>query len=318
MLSILLLILKILGLILVAVVMLVLLCIGLVLFVPLRYRLSGQYHGSLIGEATLTWLFHLLRAQARYDADGLNAELFVCGFRIWHTHDEKEEVEETLSEAEGELVRELEEDEQLFAQSVMEQENVPLPEREPKPQKKLPQKEEKLQKKVQNPPQKAAEPKEEPSKPKKPGILARIRNKIQSTWERTKSAVRRIRNQLKAKTDRLEAFKKWFQDEKHQASIRFLIRQFKRLLAHILPRSGTIHIRFGLDDPYYTGQILAAASPFYGIYGRFLELEPDFTEAVFSMDGKVGGRIRLSYLLWIAFQVWRDKDTWKMIRKLRK
>ena len=125
MLSILLLILKILGLILVAVVMLVLLCIGLVLFVPLRYRLSGQYHGSLIGEATLTWLFHLLRAQARYDADGLNAELFVCGFRIWHTHDEKEEVEETLSEAEGELVRELEEDEQLFAQSVMEQENVP-------------------------------------------------------------------------------------------------------------------------------------------------------------------------------------------------
>ena len=69
----------------------------------------------------------------------------------------------------------------------------------------------------------------------------------------------------------------FWHDEQNQKAFRLVWKRTKKLVRYILPRKLRGRIHFGFDDPYDTGQVLAAVSPFYGMYARTLTLEPDFT-----------------------------------------
>lgn len=99
-----------------------------------------------------------------------------------------------------------------------------------------------------------------------------------------------------------------------EESLKLLFTQAKKLLAHVWPGWGKGRIRFGLDDPYYTGQILEGASLVYPFIYKSLDLEPVFDEKCLEAEGNFKGRVRVSYLLWLFWGVYRHKHTWKMIR----
>ena len=61
MLHILLLILKIIGIVLAVIIGLIVLLLAIVMFVPIRYTVSGKYYGKPKLKAQVYWLFHLLR-----------------------------------------------------------------------------------------------------------------------------------------------------------------------------------------------------------------------------------------------------------------
>ena len=105
--------------------------------------------------------------------------------------------------------------------------------------------------------------------------------------------------------------------EENKNTFRLLFRQLKKLLRHILPRKMTGKLRFGLDEPYKTGQILTYVSPFYGLYAKHLQLMPVFDEAVLEGDLKIAGRIRIGTILVLAVRVLLDKNFRKLIGKLR-
>ena len=65
---------------------------------------------------------------------------------------------------------------------------------------------------------------------------------------------------------------------KTKKTFRLAKRQIFAVIRHILPRKSEGKIRFGFDDPYMTGQVLTWISPFYGLYGRHLQICPDFLE----------------------------------------
>ena len=77
---------------------------------------------------------------------------------------------------------------------------------------------------------------------------------------------------------------------------------------------GKGRIRFGLDDPYYTGQILEGASLVYPFIYKSLDLEPVFDEKCLEAEGNFKGRVRVSYLLWLFWgslssQTYLEDDT---------
>lgn len=57
------------------------------------------------------------------------------------------------------------------------------------------------------------------------------------------------------------------------------------LIRHLLPQTLKGTLRFGFEDPSYTGQVLAAVSPFYGVYARSFTLIPEFEEKI--LEGEV-------------------------------
>ncbi len=152
----------------------------------------------------------------------------------------------------------------------------------------------------------------------RPGPLARLLAKIKGVIKKLRFSFRVFCDKLKSGRETVDTVREWIGDEKNRDSVRLLLRQAKKLFKHVFPRKGHAQVTFGFDDPYTTGQALALLSPFYPLYGRVLELCPVFDQSVLSGEADIGGRIRLASLLWLAFQVYRDKHTWNLIRNFRK
>ncbi|MBS6954816.1 MAG: hypothetical protein KH230_16470 [Enterocloster asparagiformis] len=152
----------------------------------------------------------------------------------------------------------------------------------------------------------------------RPGPLARLLAKIKGVIKKLQFSFRVFCDKLKSGRETVDTVREWIGDEKNRDSVRLLLRQAKKLFKHVFPRKGHAQVTFGFDDPYTTGQALALLSPFYPLYGRVLELCPVFDQSVLFGEADIGGRIRLASLLWLAFQVYRDKHTWNLIRNFRK
>ena len=152
----------------------------------------------------------------------------------------------------------------------------------------------------------------------RPGLFSRILGRIRGVIEKLRFSFRAICDKLKSGRRLFDTASGWVQDEKNQASVKLLLRQLTAALRHVMPRKGHASVTFGFDDPYTTGQVLAAVSPFYPIFHRVIELQPVFDRQVFSGEGDFRGRIRLFNLLWLCFGIYRDKHTWNLICSFRK
>ena len=138
--------------------------------------------------------------------------------------------------------------------------------------------------------------------------------KIKAFLEKLKFSFKGFCDKLKDIKTFVQEKREWLEDEKNQESLKLLFTQAKKLLAHVWPGRGKGRIRFGLDDPYYTGQILEGASLVYPFIYKSLDLEPVFDKKCLEAEGNFKGRVRVSYLLWLFWGVYRHKHTWKMIR----
>ena len=75
MIHILLVILKIIGIVLLVILGLLLGILLAVLFIPVRYKAEGSYHGQLLLSVCATWFFHILAFRAVYEGEGLVCSL---------------------------------------------------------------------------------------------------------------------------------------------------------------------------------------------------------------------------------------------------
>ena len=87
MIHILLVILKIIGIVLLVILGLLLGILLAVLFIPVRYKAEGSYHGQLLLSVCATWFFHILAFRAVYEGEGLVCSLKVLGVRLWHNRE---------------------------------------------------------------------------------------------------------------------------------------------------------------------------------------------------------------------------------------
>lgn len=334
MIHILLVILKIIGIIVLVLLGIVLALVLLVLLVPLRYRLKAAYDGKPVGFLRASWLFCLVSYRAEYNEAGLVQALRVLGLRIWSWQAEAEEVkdgaEAVLSKEEQDLYEELGQDERARRESGgygqeepgkaceesgdyrQEQDRGQSGGFNQEPELLL--EEEDLLLGAQSLPE---EPPQD-SGPVRKGLFSRIGDRVRGFFEKLRFSFRTICGKLRDIKTLIQAGRAWMEDEKNQASARLLLRQARRLLRHIFPLKGHGSVTFGFEDPGSTGQVLAAVSPFYPLYHKILELHPVFDESVLRAQADIRGRIRLLTLLWLAFQLYRDKHTWKLIRKFMK
>ena len=146
---------------------------------------------------------------------------------------------------------------------------------------------------------------------------------IKAMWTRLQAFFQKLKFSFQGFCDKLKdikAFadkkKEWLEDEENQESFRLLFKQLKKLLAHVWPGRGKGTVTFGLEDPYYTGQILAGASLLYPFFYKRLTLQPVFDEKCLEAELDYRGRVRVSYLLWLFWGIYHHKHTWKMLRGL--
>jgi len=122
-------------------------------------------------------------------------------------------------------------------------------------------------------------------------ILQKVKavcEKIKCTFEKFCDRIRL----LKKKKGRLVEF---VHDETHRRAFSKVKKELFWFLGKLKPGKVEIKVRYGFEDPYYTGKVLAGLSILYPFLGDSTEIIPDFEHKVLDGGVCVKGRIRLSH-----------------------
>lgn len=299
-------ILKIIALALLGIAALLLLVLLLVLLIPIRYHVRAAYAGKKpFGVIEASWLLHLFSVRVQYRGT-LEAAVRVFGIKIFGIpgaeggSKDRGETPAAKSEGESEL-----------------SEDIEIPESRQMPE--SPRTSESVGSSRQVSPSTKKEGAGIPGSPslKKAGKNWKSLLKLPET---IKSRAESLISSVKGKYRMLKDKKAWLMDllgnEANKRTIKRVLRQALRLLRHILPRRVCGRIRFGFDDPYTTGQILAYASPFYALYAKKLTLIPVFGESVFEGEGEASGRVRVGTAALAVACVFFDRNFRKLMKEL--
>lgn len=137
-----------------------------------------------------------------------------------------------------------------------------------------------------------------------------------SIFKRVKDIYNKIADMLKSFTDMREKIFKEINDEGNKRAVSFVLGIVKKLLKHALPRKHRIYVRFGTGDPAATGEILGAAYAFGALLGLNLCIEPDFENKVIECDIPFKGHVSFIRVLIWALKLYFNKDVKRIIQKI--
>lgn len=290
-------ILKILGIILLCILGLLVLLIMLLLFAPVFYRIRGE---TRQGQTTLkvhgAWCLMALRFSFLMEQGKRLAVLKIFGIKAWkYPSDEK-------------------------SKKKLEKKKV-----KKKPKKKSGEKshEEPEKDLEQNPPaevqeeqtEKQYEQKHHKKTYKKKFVFAfgKISKTIRSIVEKIKA----IPQKLKNIGSKIKKVNQWIQDEQNRSAVRFVLGDVIGLLKKYGPKHMKADVAYGMEDPAATGQVLAVLSVLPFLYYDKVSIMPDFEAERFYIEGSwdIRGRIQVIHLLKAAIQIWRNPDVKHFIKQ---
>lgn len=91
-----------------------------------------------------------------------------------------------------------------------------------------------------------------------------------------------------------------------------------KLFKEILPRKFDIGLEAGFEDPYITGELMALAGMIYPLVGEHIHITGNFEEVVLRSAGRIKGRIFGFSLLKLGIFYLTDRDLRRLIRLLKK
>lgn len=290
-------ILKILGIILLCILGLLVLLIMLLLFAPVSYRIRGE---TRQGQTTLkvhgAWCLMALRFSFLMEQGKRLAVLKIFGIKAWkYPSDEKskkklekKKVKKKQKKKSGEKShKEPEKDLEQNPPAVMQEEQTEK------------QHEQKRQKKTH--------------KKKFVSVFGKISRTIRSIVEKIKA----IPQKLKNIGSKIKKVNQWIQDEQNRSAVRFVLGDVIGLLKKYGPKHMKADVAYGMEDPAATGQVLAVLSVLPFLYYDKVSIVPDFEAERFYIEGSwdIRGRIQVIHLLKAAIQIWRNSDVKHFIKQ---
>lgn len=311
MLSVLLMILKVLGMILLILLGTILILILLVLFVPVRYRImlhrkAGE-EAPVTAKVKATWFLHVLNAAFSYpEAAFLRVRIF-C-FTIFRSDKPKKTIQkdnaqkETVQKQTAKKVRKDEEKKKDGLENV--ERKVSVENQKGKNsymEETVPQNQE-----------------EEPKKGRKTNKFFEFFKKLWSVFKNIKYTIIKICDKIKHIVKNIQYYLKIVQSETFHRAWEVCSYQVFSLLKSIFPRKIRGNLLVGTGDPASTGQILAIYGILYPLLGNHIDIVPDFEQQIIEGDLLVKGRITVFRALKTAWIVYFNKDLRRLIKLFKR
>lgn len=304
---------KAIGILLLALLALFLLILLLVLVVPIRYRFEAEYDVAFSGTGWLRWFYPVLDAEIQIEAN--HPKVMICLFGLnledWKARLKERQKKKKRKKRKKQAAKK----KRAGAQSKSEQAvSMKNPESEKMNQTgQVPSESDKEEqtRKEQAQDDSPINTVAVEKTGKKHRILHRIRewkDRVQKAWRTLVEKLQSFWNKLVSLWGQWEKIKNLLEQEEVRTSISLIYTEFKRLLRHCKPKEVSVWLRYGTGDPYTLGQHLSALAVLYGLFGEWLEIEPDWEEQVFQLKGSMKGRIRIFTLLRICIKVLTDKN----------
>lgn len=279
-------ILKIIGTILLAILGIIILALCVVLLVPLRYVISAESKGNMETsrlEIKFHWLLHLFSGRVLYENQELNYKVRALWMKL---ADSEEEAKPSQKTKEAEEISE-----EIVTEDTSTNESKV--EAEPKAES-------------------VAETEAEPTEEVKSETKAESKKK-----ESKENKLEKLKCTIKNLCDKIKMVLEFIKDEAHINTLTRLKKEFIRLLKFLKPKKLKGKVRFGMEDPYVTGQILAVLSVFYPFYAERVEIYPEFDQKILEGNLYVKGHVRGIYALIMAFNLIIDKNVRTTIKDVQ-
>lgn len=291
-------VLKILGMVLLGILALVLFLLSVLLLVPVRYAVSGSVGDSVKVSGKAGWLLSAIRYEFSLEDGEVTGGVRIFGFRVRRKAKVTEaELEEDAAEAE------------LAATELGTEDDAP-PAKESGSTGQV-QEQDDLQ--CNNEQKETGNAREKDSgKASNKNVLRKIKSlwqTIKELPEKISRQFRKIRRSLQNAKSFAERIHKLFTDELNQYAVKKIWAQCLYLLGHFRFRKMYTDLTFSLSDPAWTGQALGIFSMIPLFYQYEVHLYPDFESDKLYVQGdfEIKGRIRLVHLVVVTIRLLLDQ-----------
>ena len=307
-------ILKCAGILLLFLLALVLLLLLLVLFVPVRYSGRGIYETAPEAQVRVSWLLKLVNVRLDYK-NGIDAEARLGFLKLWSMKTAKEENAEDTAGTEytdEELAEALEQEmpEPAAAEGSHAEPAEAAGEETAAASQEGPASAVQEVPAAEPPPDAVPEEAAGPAKRKK-------KKKYTGTPETIDEKFEKIMDKVYGVKDKIDEGIAFLNEESTRRLILLLKKKLFRLLKEICPRDYGGEVRFGFSDPFTTGQAASAAAVLYPVYQDRIHVEPRFDREEIFADLSLKGRVRLFPFAAAAAQIWFNRDFQKVFKRLK-
>ena len=310
MISVLLSILKILGIVLLVLLGILLVFLLLILFVPVRYKVSAERDSgdeqTLQAQVKITWLFHILNMLYSYpDAAYLRVRVFI--FTVFRSDQEKKSPDKKKVDTASKASEENKED---HKDKTEEKEAV-------REDGKGTEEHRKSKEILKGNTESGKEtPFKEPTK-EEPNRRSFF-EKLFSMLKNIKYTIIKIYDKIKHILKNIEYYLKVIRSETFQRAFGVCSEQTIALLNGIKPKKLRGNLVIGTGDPASTGQILAVYGMLYPVIGDHINITPDFERQIVEGNLLIKGRITAWKLLKTAWKVYFNRDIRRVIKLLKR
>lgn len=295
-------ILKIIGILIAAILGILVLLLCIVLFHAVRYQARASCWGdieSFRAHVSVSWLFGFLKFEAKAQGREYNWKIRL----FWKKIQDQSELETDESK------EEIQRDEQR------EEEKKSVLEEKTEDSKKEVKWEEKVTKET------GKEHREEKPEGKEPRKKSSFVDRLFAWKRKIAYTFRTICDKIKALNQKKEMIVKFVSYDVHRRAWEKGKKEFFWLLKKTKPDRIKSSILFGFKDPYHTGQVLALLSMIYPFMGEETKITPDFEQRILRGSMYLKGRIRFGWFvkpIWNLFWCKDVRITYKHIRHIEK
>lgn len=306
MLHVILFILKLIGYLILGIIVLLALMLTAVLLSPFSYQARGKCDKEIKNldvHGSFTYLFHLISGEINYKKEQFTWKIRIAWIR-------KSNIAETVDVKKEDVKKSdiLQSDNDKIL-TAMEEKEVEKPIYKPK---------------IVVSETKKEIVQEETTSKKNADIKSKKQKKL-NLYERAVSKLRTLRCTVQKVCDKIKLLiqKKnilmaFITEETHVAAFKKLICELKKLLKKCCPKKVEGDICFGFEEPDLTGKVLAVLGMIYPLIGEHLNISPDFEKSV--LDGRlfIKGKIRISSIVKMAWNLVWTKNVRTTIGDIRK
>ncbi len=309
-LSVLLLILKILGIILLSVLGIILLIILVILFVPVRYsiraRKDEEGNPPYFVKAKVTWLLHIINALVSYPSDE-TVRVRVFLFKVFPSS-RKEKSAKKKEKAKEKKSTFIEDD------KVEENENITYKDSVPDDLNFVEKPDDNYDNKVIEPEDHRPVKKKKIKKQRK-SLKKIINDKIREIKDKI-NGIKKKASDIKYNTDK---YIQIYNSDEFQAAFDLCKKKLLGILKSILPKKIKGKATFGKENaPDTVGMVYSLYSVLYSRIGKSFILNPEFERDILTGDVIIKGRIFVFVLIFAAIRIYFDKNIKKLLKMLKK
>lgn len=294
--SVILFILKLIGTILLVLLGIIVALLLLVLFVPIRYYVSGELETEIAVHAKVTWLLHLISFVVDYEKGEAVTSLRILGIRKKAKGKRKSALEEEAWKDEPE--------DAAWDEADTESADEP---------------EEKLETEQTDKAWAETGASDETAESRMvSGSLEKEHKEKPSRIQKFLDTVRRLKNALGQLRRKASSVKEIITDEANQNIVKAVLAELRYLLKHFKFRKLVTNLRFSAGDPAATGQALGVMCLFPILYRYQVSVIPDFEAEEFYIKGtfEVKGHVRTVHLVVTLLHLWKKKEVRDLVKKL--